>query len=172
MLQSEQDDLETLVGYVNVANAQLIFKVSRTFTSARSYSNGESIILTNVERQADYPDLYSAQTGTFLVPFSGNYSFTLEFDHGAHLSHCSSNTHHTLIAAYNGEEIAEHWNFRYNYDRYNSGSRYLCSFAQTWQMTLNEGDEVTIRSIGDRYNGVQQNSEMTWTGSFAARFEN
>ena len=163
MLQSEQDDLETLFGYVNVANAQLIFKVSRTFTSERSYTNGESIILTNVERQAN-PNLYSFQTGTFLVPFSGNYSFTLEFDHGAS-SYCNSQT---SIAVYIGEEIAERWNLKY------SSSGYLCSFAQTWQMTLNEGDEVTIRSTGDSYNGVnvQQNSEMTWTGSLVARFEN
>ena len=170
MLQSEQDDLETLFGYVNVANAQLIFKVSRTFTSARSYSNGESIILTNVERQAN-PNLYSFQTGTFLVPFSGNYSFTLEFDQGAHLSHCSSHSRHTSIAAYIGEEIAENWNLRYNYNGYNSGNRYLCSFLQTWQMSLNEGVEVTIRSIGNHVQ-VQHNSEMTWTGSLVARFEN
>ena len=170
-MESTQEDLETVFGYVNITSTQFEFEAERLYNSLTHLSNrrnANQISFNQLNFQYG-PYGYNPRDGKFVAPYAGNYTFTLK----------KTATRNDEVLHYkrdininvNGEirDKIEDLDV-YNY----SGYSCLIDFERSWDMTLSKSDEVTLSVPEDSINfgiGRYGNEKLVLSGSLIAAFE-
>ena len=178
-METENDDLETLVGYVQVTKTQQLFKAFKRYSSSASIT---TIILDEVE--TNYQDVYDKSNGKFIAPFTGNFSFRLikegySFDPE---SIDDGDIHNRTLSVMSGDESVINFDqlkvkssmYYSGYNNRNRGYYYdLNDLDETWEMSLEKSEEVYLKMLETVTLGRHtQKDKLTWIGSLVAKTEN
>ena len=171
-MESTQEDLETVFGYVNITSTQFEFEAERRYSRLTHLENRNCCnqITFNILKFQYGPYGYNPRTYKFVAPYAGNYTFTLK-----------------KTASQNGEVLHYKRDININVngeirdqiedlDVYNY-SGYSCpiDFERSWVMTLSKSDEMTLSVPEDSMSfgiGVYGNEKLVLSGSLSAAFEN
>ena len=171
-MDSENGDLETLVGYIKVQSSQLSF---RAYTSYSSTSRLRSTLIFSFRTPLELNDgdAYNNENGLFVTPVSGNYTFNLQLVKTNKIEESERSRNCSLEVHVDGSPVKS---FEIGGKYYNS-YYYLMDFNETWELTLEKGSRVHINApdncsgsgyIGIGYRGIDK---LTWSGSLVAAFE-
>ena len=172
--QSDNEDLETSFGYIQLTDSQVFFKAYSYYKSQTSLSSGRIIVLSQVEENANVLSAYDRFAGKYTVPYPGNYSFTLAKSGYAPESDSSPESTRNIQVHVNNAMILD-FSVTVRCQYYYSGSGYsntrscyynLLDFEYKWQLELCKDDTVALYLTSSFDVGrASSKDKITWTGS-------
>ena len=175
-METENEDLETLVGYVQVTKTQQLFKAFKRFSSTASIT---TLILDEVE--TNYQDVYDKSNGKFVAPFAGNFSFRLIKEGYSFDPETVDDLANRTLTVMSGDESVINFDelkvqYSRYYSSYNSRNNYyydLNDLDETWEMALEKSEEVSLKMLQTVTLGRHDKKDkLTWIGSLVAKTEN
>ena len=161
--------METLVGYIQTTEHQIMFRVYQNYVGRyNDYCRLEdTIVLTQVEN--NYGGGFDKDTGKFIVPKSGNYTFWMEKT--GYTNNKTARVDLSLSATVNGTVVNSIGQFKTNMFSDYSGYSFeiVTNFDFTWNMTLSKFDIVSITTANKLAIGRSSKMDkITWSGFLSA----
>ena len=168
--QTENETIETLLGYLQVTKSQISFEAYAIYKKYRILKG--PMVFSEVKSNIGFA--YDKESGNFTAPVSGNYSFRLVKEGydgrdgrriNASISIMNNGTPQTFVRGLPTDMFSDMYTqSRYSYELYN--------FDKTWYLNLTKADVINLNSrwdlkIGDHY----KLERITWSGFLVEAFQ-